>query len=89
MRDEGAEALPTEETGCRTQVATPVLHLLERDVRLLAADDGTPRTNDHGKPTKARNLQCHIAKPSGARLGDAPVAMEAVAATPTRRIPAL
>jgi hypothetical protein len=55
------------------------VHLLGRDIPVLAADDGTLRAEDDGKPASSKGVQSYIARAFGDRLGDARTAMEALA----------
>jgi hypothetical protein len=57
------------------------VRLLGRDIPVLAADDGTLRAEDEGKPASATSVQAYIAPAFGDRLGEARVAMEALAAS--------
>jgi hypothetical protein len=54
------------------------VHLLGRDIPVLAADDGTLRAADGAKPASAKSVQSYIARAFGDRQGEARHAMEAL-----------
>jgi hypothetical protein len=56
-----------------------MVRLLGRDIPVLTADDGTLRTEDDGEPASATSVQSYIAWAFGDRLGEARVALEALA----------
>jgi len=70
-RARGAELKPRRQT----------IHLLGRDIPVLAADDGTLRADDGRKPASAKSVQSYIARAFGDRLTEAGAAMEALAAS--------
>ena len=57
------------------------VRLLGRDIPVLAANDGTLRAEDDGKPASAKSVESYIARAFGDRLGEARGAMEALAAS--------
>ena len=57
------------------------VRLLGRDIPVLAADDGTLRAEDDGKPASAESVASYIARAFGDRLAEARAAMEALAAS--------
>ena len=57
------------------------VRLLGRDVPVIAANDGTLRTEDDGNPASAKSVQSYIARAFGDRLADARAAMEGLAAS--------
>jgi hypothetical protein len=57
------------------------VHLLGRDIPVLAADDGTLCAEDDGKPASAERVESYIARRFGDRLAEARAAMEALAAS--------
>jgi hypothetical protein len=63
------------------------VHLLGRDIPVLAADDGTLRAEDDGKPASAKSVQSYIVRAFGDRLTEAREAMDALAASlPTEEL---
>ena len=70
-RARAAELKPGRQTG----------HLLGRDIPVLAADDGTLRAEDNGKPASAKSVQSYVSRAFGDRLGEARAAMERLAAS--------
>ncbi len=74
-----AEERPARAAELKPQRQT--VHLLGRDVPVLAADDGTLRAGDDGKPASAKSVQSCIARAFGDRLGEARSAMKALAAS--------
>jgi hypothetical protein len=56
------------------------VHLLGRDIPVLAADDGTLRAEDDAKPASGKSVQSYISRAFGDRLAEARAAMEALAA---------
>jgi hypothetical protein len=80
----GDERLDAEERHARKAALKPhrqTVRLLGRDIPVLAADDGTLRAEDDGKPASAKSVQSYIARAFGDRLADARAAMDALAAT--------
>jgi len=78
------ETQEAEERRARAAELKPrrqTVHLLGRDIPVLAADDGTLRAGDDGKPSSARSVQTYIEKAFGDRLAEARAAMEALAAS--------
>jgi hypothetical protein len=57
------------------------VRLLGRHIPALAADDGTLRAEEDGKPAAAKSVQSYIARAFGDRLGEARAAMDALAAS--------
>ena len=79
-----AEKQDAEEHHARAAELKPrrqTVHLLGRDIPVLAADDGTVRADDDGKPASAKSVQSYIARAFGDRLGEARAAMEKLAAS--------
>jgi len=78
------ETQEAEERRARAAELKPrpqTVHLLGRDIPVLAADDGTLRAEDDGKPASSKSVQSYIARAFGDRLGEARAAMEALAAS--------
>jgi len=78
------ETQEAEERRARAAKLKPrrqTVHLLGRDIPVLAAGDGTLCAEDDGKPASARNVQSYIARAFGGRLAEARGAMEALAAS--------
>jgi hypothetical protein len=57
------------------------VHLLGRDIRLLATEDGELRADDKGKPASADAVRRYLAKAFGDRLPEVRTAMQAATAT--------
>ena len=76
------ETVEAEEHSARAAALKPrrqTVHLLGRDIPVLAAADGTPRAEDDGKPESAKGVRYYIARAFGDRLGEARAAMETLA----------
>jgi hypothetical protein len=57
------------------------VRLLGRDIPVVAAEEGTLRAEDDGKPASDRSVQSYIARAFGDRLAEVRAAMEALAAS--------
>ena len=57
------------------------IHILVRDIPVLASGDGTLRAEDAGKPASAASVASYIARAFGDRLAEARAATEALAAS--------
>ena len=79
--DEKQEAEERSARAAELKPHRPVVRLLGRDIPVLAADDGTLRAEDAGKPASARSVQSYIARAFEDRLDEARTAMEALAAS--------
>ena len=79
--DEAQEAAERNATAAALKPRVQTARLLGRDIPVLAADDGTLRTDDGGKPASAQSVQSYIARAFGDRLGEARAATEALAAS--------
>jgi hypothetical protein len=78
------EKQDAEERQARTAELKPrrqTVRVLGRDIPVLAADDGSLRAEDDGKPASAKSVQSYIARAFGDRLGEARAAMEGLAAS--------
>ena len=74
----------TEERHVQAAALKPrvqTVHLLGRDIPVVAGSDGTLRADDYGKPASAKSLQSYIMRAFGNRLEEARAAMEALAAS--------
>lgn len=72
-----AEERRAATSALKAQVQT--IRLLGRDISVLAADDGTLRADDKGKPASPRSAASYIANAFGDRLDEVRDAMEALA----------
>jgi hypothetical protein len=81
ISDEKQEAEERYARAAELKPRRQTVRLLGRDVSVLAADDGTLRAEDDGKPASGKSVQSHIARAFGDRLGEARAAMEALAAS--------
>jgi hypothetical protein len=81
ISDEKQEAEERHERAAELKPRRQTVHLLGRDIPTLAADDGTLRAEDDGKPASARSVRSYIMRAFGARLGEARSAMESLAAS--------
>jgi hypothetical protein len=81
ISDEKQEA---EERRAREAALKPrrqTVHLLGRDMPVLAAGDGTLRAGDDGKPASSQRVPSYVTRAFGDRLGEARAAMERLAAS--------
>jgi hypothetical protein len=74
-----AEERRRAETALKARIQ--IIRLLDRDISVLPAGDGTLRADDNGKPVSARGVVSYIANAFGDRLDEARAAMEALADT--------
>lgn len=81
IMDQADEAAERNAAAAGLKPSVQTVQLLGRDIPVLAADDGTLRTDDGGKPASARSVQTYIARAFGDRLGEARAAMEVLAAS--------
>jgi hypothetical protein len=79
--DEKQEAEERRARAAELKPKRQTVRLLGRDIPVLAADDGTLRAEDDGKPASARSVHSYIARAFGDRLADARAAMEGLAAS--------
>jgi hypothetical protein len=77
--DAGTEARRGTDTALKARIQ--IIRLLDRDISVLPAGDGTLRADDDGKPMSARDVASYIANAFGDRLDEARAAMEALAGT--------
>ena len=78
------EKQDAEERHARTAELKPRLQtvrLLGRDIPVLAADNGTLRAEDDGKPASAKSVQSYVARAFGDRLDEVRASMNALAAS--------
>ena len=80
INDEKQDAEERHTRAAELKPRRETVRLLGRDVPVLAADDGTSRAEDDGKPASDRTVQSYIARAFGDRLGEARAAMEVLAA---------
>jgi hypothetical protein len=81
ISDEKQEAEERHIRAAELRPRRQTVHLFGRDIPVLAADGGTLRAEDDGKPASAKSVQSYIARAFGDRLGEARAAMEALAAS--------
>ncbi len=81
ISDEKRDAEERHAWAAALQPRRQTVHLLGRDIPVMAADDGTLRVEDDGKPASAKSVQSYIARAFGDRLAEARTAMEALAAS--------
>jgi hypothetical protein len=81
MSDEKQEAEERHARAAELKPRRQTIRLLGRDIPVIAADDGTLRAEDGGKPASAKSVQSYIARAFGYRLGEARAAMETLAAS--------
>ncbi len=81
ISDEKQDAEERHARAAELKPRRQTVRLLGRDIPVLAADDGTLRAEDDGKPASAKSVQSYIARAFGDRLGEARAAMEALAAS--------
>jgi hypothetical protein len=79
--DEAQEAAERNAAAAGLKPEVETVRLLGRDIPVLAAADGTLRTEDSGKPASAKCVQSYLVRVLGDRLGEARAAMEALAAS--------
>jgi hypothetical protein len=78
------EAMEATERLAQAETLKPAVQfivLLGREIPVLPARDGTPRTNEKGKPVAAAGVRSYIAQAFGDRLDEVRVEMVALAAT--------
>jgi hypothetical protein len=81
ISDEKQDAEERHARAAELKPRRQTIRLLGRDIPVVAADDGTLRAEDDGKPASAKSVQSYIARAFGDRLGAARAAMEAFAAS--------
>jgi hypothetical protein len=81
ISDEKQEAEERHARAAELKPRRQTVRLLGRDIPVLAADDGTLRAEDDGKPASAKSVASYIARAFGDRLGEARTAMETLAAS--------
>jgi hypothetical protein len=81
ISDEKQDAEERHARAAELKPRRQTVHLLGRDIPVVAADDGTLRAEDDGKPASAKGVQSYIARAFGDRLGEARTALEALAAS--------
>jgi hypothetical protein len=81
ISDEKQEAEERHTKAAELKPRRQTIHLLGREIPVRAADDGTLRAEDDGKPASDKSVQSYIARAFGDRLGEARGAMEALAAS--------
>jgi hypothetical protein len=79
--DEKQQAAECHARAAELQPKRQTVRLLGRDIPVLAADDGTLRAEDDGKPASAKSVHGYIARAFGDRLADARAAMQGLAAS--------
>jgi hypothetical protein len=80
ISDEKQDAEECHARAAELKPKRQTVHLLGRDIPVLAADDGTLRAEDDGKPASGKSVQSYISRAFGDRLAEARAAMEALAA---------
>ena len=81
ISDEKQDAEERHARAAELKPRRQTVHLLGRDIPVLAADDGALGAEDDGKPASAKSVASYIARAFGDRLGEARAAMEALAAS--------
>src|SRR5271168_1406459 len=81
ISDEKQEAEERHARAAELKPRRQTVHLLGRDIPVLAAGDGTLRAEDDGKPASAKSVQAYIARAFGDRRSEARAAMDALAAS--------
>jgi hypothetical protein len=81
ITDEKQDAEERHTRAAELKPRRQMIRLLGRDIPALAADDGTLRAEDDGKPASAKGVQSYVAQAFGDRLGEVRAAMEAPAAS--------
>ena len=79
ISDEKQDAEERHTRAAELKPRRQTVHLLGRDIPVLAADDGMLRAEDDGKPASAKSVQSYIARAFGDRLDEARAAMDALA----------
>jgi hypothetical protein len=79
ISDEKQDAKERHARAAELKPRRQTVHLLGRDVPVLAAGDGTLRADDDGKPASDKSVQSYIARAFGDRLAEARGAMDALA----------
>ncbi len=79
--DETQEADERRAQAAALKPRRQTVHLLGRDIPVLAAGDGSLRAEDDGKPASAKSVAPYITPAFGDRLGQARGAIEALAAS--------
>jgi hypothetical protein len=81
IMDEAMEATERLAQAETLKPAVQFIVLLGREIPVLPARDGTPRTNEKGKPVAAAGVRSYIARAFGDRLDEVRVEMVTLAAT--------
>jgi hypothetical protein len=81
ISDEKQEAEERHARAAELKPRRQTVRLLGRDIPVVAADDGTLRAEDDGKPASAKSVQSYIVWAFGDRLAEAQAAMDALAAS--------
>ena len=81
ISDEKQDAEERHARAAELRPRRQTVQLLGRDIPVLAADDGTLRAEDDGKPASAKSVQSYIARAFGDRLAEVRAAIEALAAS--------
>jgi hypothetical protein len=71
ISDEKQDAEERHARAAELKPRRQTVHLLGRDIPVLAADDGALRAEDDGKPASAKSVQAYIARAFGDRLAEA------------------
>jgi hypothetical protein len=81
LSDEKQDAEERHARAAESKPRRQTVHLLGRDIPVLAAGDGTLRADDDGKPASDKSVQSYITRAFGDRLAEARQAMDALAAS--------
>ena len=81
ISDEKQDAEERHTRAAELKPRRQTVRLLGRDIPVLAADDGTLRADDDGKPASANSVQSYIVRAFGDRLTKVRAAMETLAAS--------
>ncbi|MGE0527491.1 MAG: hypothetical protein AB7P49_10545 [Bdellovibrionales bacterium] len=81
IADERTEMEEREARAAELKPRRQTVHLLGRDIPVLAGDDGTLRAEDKGKPASAKSVQSYISRAFGNRLDEVRAAMDRLAAS--------
>jgi hypothetical protein len=81
ISDEKQDAQERHTRAAELKPRRQTVRLLGRDIPVLAADDGTLRAADDGRPASAKSVQTYIVRAFGEGLAEARTATEALAAS--------